>query len=331
MIEDILNLVLGNQIETAIIIAVGLLLGALISSFYWKGQVYKREAQIRDLDTTVEGKDTDLNEMRARAQELLNEKEKEIEGLNTQLKNTKTTLGEREKEIENLKTQLEDTIRDMTLQIDEKDESIELLKKEIAELEEKNRNSVIRAEGAEVRVSELEKALEGKTEEAANFDKMNQDSVARAEGAEARVMELEQALEEKTEESANFDKMNQESVARAEGAEARVEELENSLEEKEQEATALNARIHMMQDDFTHIAGIGPKVSSVLRWAGLNTFAKLAAADVDKIREILEAENPSLLRLTDPATWPDQARLAAEEDWEGLSALQESIKSSRRT
>ena len=52
---------------------------------------------------------------------------------------------------------------------------------------------------------------------------------------------------------------------------------------------------------------------------------------MDRIREILEAENPNLLRLTDPSTWPEQARMAADGDWEALSALQNDLKSARRT
>ena len=85
-----------------------------------------------------------------------------------------------------------------------------------------------------------------------------------------------------------------------------------------------------MQDDFTHIMGIGPKVSSVLRSSGVTTFAKLAATEIDKIMEILEDENPSLLRLTDPSTWSEQANLASEGDWEALAVLQENLKESRR-
>ena len=312
MIDSILALVLGNTIEAAIIVVVGLLLGVLISLLYWRGQVNKREShvneldgnindledRIKDLEATVEGKNSDLAEMRTRSQEIIHGKEKELESLNNQLKNYENLLDERNREIENLNTQLsqrEENIRDLNQQIDEKNTSIDLLNKEAADLDKKNQASVIRAEDAETRVEELENSLEEKRQEIS-------------------------VLEEK----------NRNSMIRAEGAEARMEELENSMEEKEQEATSLKTRIRAMQDDFTYIAGIGPKVSSVLRLAGINTFAKLASTDVDKIREVLEAENPRLLRLTDPSTWPEQARFASEEDWETLSALQDSLKESRR-
>jgi len=75
--------------------------------------------------------------------------------------------------------------------------------------------------------------------------------------------------------------------------------------------------------------GIGPKVSSVLREAGINNFTKLGSINLNRLNEILEAENPNILRLIDPSTWPVQAKLASKENWEALSNLQESLKNSR--
>ncbi len=80
-------------------------------------------------------------------------------------------------------------------------------------------------------------------------------------------------------------------------------------------------------DDLTIVEGIGPKISALLGAAGINTFAQLAAADEGRLREILlEAR----LRMADPRTWPEQARLAAEGDWEGLKTLQRQLKAGRR-
>jgi predicted flap endonuclease-1-like 5' DNA nuclease len=83
-------------------------------------------------------------------------------------------------------------------------------------------------------------------------------------------------------------------------------------------------------DDLKRIEGIGPKISSVLQAAGIATFAQLAATDVGRLRQILEEENPNLLRLADPTTWPDQARLAADGAWEALEKLQDELKGGRR-
>jgi predicted flap endonuclease-1-like 5' DNA nuclease len=83
-------------------------------------------------------------------------------------------------------------------------------------------------------------------------------------------------------------------------------------------------------DDLTRIEGIGPKIASVLQAAGITTFAQLADADVQRLREILEHADPRLLRLAQPATWPEQSALAAAGAWEALEALQNQLKGGRR-
>ncbi len=83
-------------------------------------------------------------------------------------------------------------------------------------------------------------------------------------------------------------------------------------------------------DDLKRIEGIGPKISSLLQAAGITTFAQLAATGGERLRQILEAENPNLLRLADPSTWPEQARLAAAGDWTALEKLQDELKGGRR-
>lgn len=80
-------------------------------------------------------------------------------------------------------------------------------------------------------------------------------------------------------------------------------------------------------DDLALIEGIGPKIASVLKAAGISTFAELAATDVARLSEILQSAN---LRLADPATWPEQAQLAAEGKWDDLKSLQGSLKGGQR-
>jgi predicted flap endonuclease-1-like 5' DNA nuclease len=82
-------------------------------------------------------------------------------------------------------------------------------------------------------------------------------------------------------------------------------------------------------DDLTLIEGIGPKISGALQAAGVTTFADLAAADEGRLRQILEAADPRLLRLANPATWPGQASLAAAGDWDALKALQDRLSGGR--
>lgn len=80
-------------------------------------------------------------------------------------------------------------------------------------------------------------------------------------------------------------------------------------------------------EDLTVIEGIGPKIAGLLRAAGITTLAELAAADVNRLRDILLAAR---LRLADPGSWPEQARLAAAGDWDALKLLQGQLKGGRR-
>ncbi|MBN1873037.1 MAG: hypothetical protein JXA33_02330 [Anaerolineae bacterium] len=80
-------------------------------------------------------------------------------------------------------------------------------------------------------------------------------------------------------------------------------------------------------DELKRIEGIGPKVSSLLNDAGILTFAQLAATPQERLRRILDEAN---LRFLNPATWPEQAALAAAKNWEGLAKLQEALKGGQR-
>ncbi|RPI33165.1 MAG: DUF4332 domain-containing protein [Chloroflexota bacterium] len=81
-------------------------------------------------------------------------------------------------------------------------------------------------------------------------------------------------------------------------------------------------------DDLTEIEGIGPKTADVLRDAGIKSFSQLAKASDEELREILRDAN---MRSADPSTWPEQARLAASDDWDGLYAMRNELKAGRKT
>ncbi len=83
----------------------------------------------------------------------------------------------------------------------------------------------------------------------------------------------------------------------------------------------------LVPDDLKRIEGIGPKIADLLQSVGILTFAQLAATDVARLEELLQQAG---LRIADPSTWAEQARLAAVGDWEGLAALQENLKGGRR-
>lgn len=81
-------------------------------------------------------------------------------------------------------------------------------------------------------------------------------------------------------------------------------------------------------DDLRKIEGIGPKISDILNESGIYTYAQLAASEVGDLRSIL-TDAGSRFRLADPKTWPQQAQFAANGDWDGLQALQDSLKHGR--
>lgn len=109
-----------------------------------------------------------------------------------------------------------------------------------------------------------------------------------------------------------------------EPVETRAVEIELEVEEVEE------AEAPSKPDDLKVVEGIGPKISSVLQEAGIATFAQLADATAGQIEQILEAADPRLLRLADPATWPEQAALAASGQWDALEALQDELKGGKR-
>lgn len=82
-------------------------------------------------------------------------------------------------------------------------------------------------------------------------------------------------------------------------------------------------------DDLQRIEGIGPKIEQLLIAAGINTFEILAETPVYLLQEILNNAG-SRFQVHDPSTWPEQARLAADGNWEDFHALTESLKGGRR-
>jgi large subunit ribosomal protein L15 len=81
-------------------------------------------------------------------------------------------------------------------------------------------------------------------------------------------------------------------------------------------------------DDLKIIEGIGPKIAEVLTAGGIDTFAKLAAADFDTLKAIL-SEAGGNLASHNPTTWPEQSALAAAGQWDELKELQEKLLGGR--
>ena len=83
-----------------------------------------------------------------------------------------------------------------------------------------------------------------------------------------------------------------------------------------------------VEDDLTKIEGLGPKASEALNEAGIETFAKLSKSTPEELKEILEKSGGSFNAI-DPATWPEQAELAAADKWDELKELQDKLTGGR--
>ena len=106
------------------------------------------------------------------------------------------------------------------------------------------------------------------------------------------------------------------------GEERKAEEPEPSTVE-----VVNDPPISVEADDLTVIEGIGPKVAEVLAEAGILTFSQLAEANADDVQKIL---NEADLKMMDATSWPAQAKLAAENDMDGLKKMQDKLSGGRK-
>ena len=106
-----------------------------------------------------------------------------------------------------------------------------------------------------------------------------------------------------------------------------VEKVEKVNVEAPKEAAPKKAKKESADkaDDLTKIEGIGPKAAEALVNSGIETYAKLAKAKADKIKEVL-IEASSRMAHLDPTSWPKQAKMAADGKWDELKEWQDNTK-----
>jgi predicted flap endonuclease-1-like 5' DNA nuclease len=92
---------------------------------------------------------------------------------------------------------------------------------------------------------------------------------------------------------------------------------------KSDDDVAILGAVH--DDDLTVVEGIGPKIQMLLNQYGIRSYRQLAETDVARLKEILAAAGPQLA-MHDPGTWPSQANLAANDQWEALKSIQGFLK-----
>jgi len=108
-----------------------------------------------------------------------------------------------------------------------------------------------------------------------------------------------------------------EPVAEAPAAEPVVEEAPAPVAPAEPAA-------EVAPDDLKKIEGIGPKIAEILNGGGINTFAALAEASADSVKEML-ANAEGNFAAHDPTTWHAQAKMAADGEWDKLKKWQDEL------
>ena len=157
-----------------------------------------------------------------------------------------------------------------------------------------------------------EKAAEADTVAEEATETVEGDAVVEEVQAEVEVEAAETPSEENA--SAPTEEVAEESAESVE-ADAVVEEAQT------EEETPVAAT----PDDLKKIEGIGPKIEELLHSAGFETYAKVADADADALKQVLN-DAGSRFAVHDPTTWPKQARLADLGQWDELKTWQDELQ-----
>jgi len=78
------------------------------------------------------------------------------------------------------------------------------------------------------------------------------------------------------------------------------------------------------EDDLKIIEGIGPKIESLIKNAGIYSYVSLATTSAAEIKDILLAAGDRF-KMHNPGTWPAQSSLAAQGRWDELNTLKEEL------
>ncbi|MEE9309891.1 MAG: helix-hairpin-helix domain-containing protein [Cocleimonas sp.] len=76
------------------------------------------------------------------------------------------------------------------------------------------------------------------------------------------------------------------------------------------------------KDDLKIIEGIGPKIQELLNKSGINSFEDLKNSNRDTLKAFLGNAGPQY-RMHEPETWPQQASMAFNGEWEKLEEYKE--------
>lgn len=86
---------------------------------------------------------------------------------------------------------------------------------------------------------------------------------------------------------------------------------------------------HSKKDDLKVIEGIGPKIESVLNNANIMTYIDLKKSNRETLKSLLTNAGPQY-RMHEPETWPLQAEMANNKEWDKLEKYQNLLIGGRK-
>ena len=186
---------------------------------------------------------------------------------------------------------------------------IEKIKSKIRKQQRKLAQKEGKVESLNIKIKQFKKKLrERETAEKKNEKKKKKSQVKKDKSL---VPETEKHLRKIPETEKSLKKIPDRSLAKTDGKEKKPA---NVIEEK---------------DKLTLIEGIGHKTEQVLNEKGINTFLQLANCS-SAVLDVIIRENFSNYRVFETLTWPEQALLAHNGQWEELKILQDKITGGKK-
>jgi putative transcriptional regulator len=109
-----------------------------------------------------------------------------------------------------------------------------------------------------------------------------------------------------------------------------VERYLEPTAENDPSVTEIRGPFHRtaQRDDLKLIEGIGPKIEELFHSKGIYSFAQLSDLEVRWISNMLREAGPRFT-IHDPATWPNQAKMASAGNWDELKRYQVELTAGR--
>ncbi len=175
--------------------------------------------------------------------------------------------------------------------------------------------------------TKVEEVLEAVTETASEVGEQIRDTIedavdtvkAIAEVVGGKIQEKVQETKEKIQET--IEEVTEE-APKVEVEE--IEEVEVSTPAEAINVVAPKAEKAGLPEDLKIVEGIGPKIEEILQGVGIKTWDQLAKTSPAQLSSILLTAG-SRYKSHNPSTWPKQARMAADGQWDELKAWQDEL------